>query len=59
MTVTDLAELVSRLLRWDLDRLVEVLEPVEPLSQLTQTFGEKIHLTSCELLSQLATGAAA
>jgi len=29
------------------------------LSQLTQTLGEKIHLASCKLLSQSATGAAA
>ena len=29
------------------------------LSQLTQTLGEKIHLTSSKLLSQLATGAIA
>ena len=28
------------------------------LSQLTQTLGERIHLTSCELLSQLAAGTA-
>ena len=39
--------------------LVFVCRRIGTLSQLTQTLGEKIHLTSCKLLSQLATGAAA
>jgi hypothetical protein len=35
------------------------LRPAEDrLYQLTQTLGEKIHLTSCKLLSQLAAGTA-
>ena len=32
--------------------------PFTRLSQLTQTLGEKIHLTSCKLLSQSAAGTA-